>query len=250
MGHGSKRTGETTNLQLVATQYHAEAAGVAQTISAPLKIGRNTVTIPKLSSMKEEAGGALYIQYTGTVGAGNYAVRVNGGAEVPKLDLYRVTDPAERQRRAERYMEELDAYTKQIKEQHNEIHGKSENELVRYEYDARNCILGASDIMLDSMLLSLPAQQVLAGAGTGELEDRAARLVQSMDAMEDMMSLFYQHKGLNNKAEAERDRLPYRHLNIRYQRMFAGAFMYASGNHIGIEWNETAGMAGGVPEDL
>lgn len=247
VGHGSKRTGEMTNLQLVATQYHAEAAGVAKTISAPLKIGRNTVTIPKLSSMKEEAGGALYIQYTGTVGAGNYAVRVNGGAEVPKLDLYRVTDPAERQRRAERYIEELDAYTKQIEEQHNEIHGKSENELVRYEYDARNCILGASDIMLDSMLLSLPAQQVWAGAGTGELEERAARLVQSMDAMEDMMSLFYQHKGLNNKAGAERDRLPYRHLNIRYQRMFAGAFMYASGNHIGIEWNETAGMAGGVP---
>ena len=28
-------------------------------------------------------------------------------------------------------------------------------------------------------------------------------------------------------------------------RMFAGAFMYASGNHIGIEWGST-GLAGGA----
>ncbi len=246
VGHGSKKTGETTNLQLVATQYHAEAASMAQTIQAPLKIGRNTVTIPKLSSMTAEAGGALYIQYTGTAGAGNYAVRVNGGAEVPKLDLYRVTDPVERERRAERYIEELDAYMEQIEEQHEKIHGQSENKSVnKYGYDAKNCILGASDIMLDSMLLSLPAQQIWAGAGTGNVEERAGKLVQSMDAVEDMMYLFYQHKGLNNSAEAERDRFPLRHLNIRYQRMFAGAFMYASGNHIGIDWNETAGMAGG-----
>lgn len=247
VGHSSKRTGETTNLQLVATQYHAEAASMAQTISTPLKIGRNQITIPKLSSMKAEAGGALYIQYTGTAGAGNYAVRVNGGAEVPRLDLYRVTDPAERVRRAERYVEELDAYTNQMEERHRELHKQSENQLVQYDYDAKNCILGASDILLDSMLLSLPAWQIWTGAGTGTVEERAARLVQSMDAMEDMMYLFYQHKGLNNSAEAERDRLPYRHLNIRYQRMFAGAFMYASGNHIGIEWNETAGMIGCVP---
>ncbi|MFR3493780.1 MAG: hypothetical protein ACLTTJ_08205 [Blautia sp.] len=38
-----------------------------------------------------------------------------------------------------------------------------------------------------------------------------------------------------------------KHLNIRYQRMFAGAFMYAAGDHIGIGWNETAGMMTGVP---
>ena len=30
-------------------------------------------------------------------------------------------------------------------------------------------------------------------------------------------------------------------------KMFAGAFMYAAGNHIGIEWNETSGMMGGDP---
>ena len=47
-------------------------------------------------------------------------------------------------------------------------------------------------------------------------------------------------------AIAVKDRYPSMHLNIRYQRMFAGAFMYASGNHVGIEWNETRGMASGA----
>ncbi len=247
VGHGSKRTGETTNLQLVASQYHAESSSLSQTIRTPLKIGRNTITVPKLSSMKAEAGGALYVQYTGSAGAGNYAVRVSGGVQVPKLDLYHVTDPAERIRRAERYLTELDGYMEQISKLHEEYHSGSKHEPVRYAYDAKNCILGASDIMLDTMLLSLPAQQIWTGTGTGDVKTRAERLVGSMNAMEDMMYLFYQHKGLNNNAAAEKDRFPNRHLNIRYQRMFAGAFMYASGNHIGIEWNETAGMMGGVP---
>ena len=72
-------------------------------------------------------------------------------------------------------------------------------------------------------------------------------MLDSMDAMEGMMNLFYQHKGLNQTAPDEKDRFPQRHLNIRYQRMFAGAFMYAAGDHIGIGWNETAGMMTGVP---
>lgn len=44
-----------------------------------------------------------------------------------------------------------------------------------------------------------------------------------------------------------KDRIPANHLNIRYQRMFDGAFMYASGNHIGIEWGSALGMLEGVP---
>ena len=68
-----------------------------------------------------------------------------------------------------------------------------------------------------------------------------------MEAMEDMMYLFYQHKGLNANAADVIDRVPRTHLNIRYQRMFSGAFMYASGNHIGIEWGSATGMVTAVP---
>lgn len=241
VGHNTMGTGSNTNLQLVATQYHAESGSVSKVVTT-LKTGRNDVTIPKIWSTDEESGGALYIQYTGNNANDCYSVRVNGGVEVPTLDLYGVTDAQERQQRAEQYVEALKGYVEKMEAVHKEVHENSGNESVEYEYSKENCILGATDILLDKMLFSLPAQQVLSGC-----EGNAQKLLDSMDAMEGMMNLFYQHKGLNQAAPDEKDRFPQRHLNIRYQRMFAGAFMYAAGDHIGIGWNETAGMMTGVP---
>ena len=241
VGHNTMGTGSNTNLQLVATQYHAESGSVSKVVTT-LKTGRNDVTIPKIWSTDEESGGALYIQYTGNNANDRYSVRVNGGVEVPTLDLYGVTDAQERQQRAEQYVEALKGYVEKMEAVHKKVHENSGNESVEYEYSKENCILGATDILLDKMLFSLPAQQVLSGC-----EGNAQKLLDSMDAMEGMMNLFYQHKGLNQAAPDEKDRFPQRHLNIRYQRMFAGAFMYAAGDHIGIGWNETAGMMTGVP---
>lgn len=241
VGHNTLQTGANTNLQLIATQYHAESSAMSQTI-ATLKVGRNDITIPKIGSTDAERGGALYIQYTGNNVNDRYAVRVNGGVRVPRLDLYQITDPAERLARAEKYVEELKTYTAQVETMHQELHQDSENALVKYPYQKENCILEASDILMDSMMLSIPAKQILTGCSQD-----AQTLLDSLNAMEDMMYLFYQHKGLNKDAESEVDRLPKGHLNIRYQRMFAGAFMYAAGNHIGIEWNETAGLASAKP---
>ncbi len=245
VGHNSKKTGETANLQLVVTQYHAESGAMFQVVNPlqkmSLSIGKNEITIPKIGSVKAEAGGALYIQYTGRNSNDNYAVRVSGGAEVPSLDLYQVDDETERLDRTVDYLTELENHIEDISSRHEEIHGE------KYSYDEKNCILGASDILLDTMLLSLPAKQIWEGSGSGSIQERAQKLVNSMDAVEDMMYLFYQHKGLNENAENTMDKYPSGHLNIRYQRMFSGAFMYASGNHIGIEWNETKGMAGGSP---
>ena len=248
VGHNSKRAGDGTNLQLVSTQYHSEAASMFKVV-ATLKVGRNDITIPQLWTLKAEAGGALYVQYTGNNANDQYAVRVSGGVQTPMLDLYQVMDEAnaaERQSRAEAYIEDLETYVAQIEKKHDEVHKNSTNKLVQYDYKASDCILGASDIMLDTMMLSLPAQQILAGTGGGSVQDKAKKLVTSMEAMENMMYLFYQHKGLNNSAEDVKDRFPINHLNIRYQTMFAGAFMYASGNHIGIEYPEAAGMMKGV----
>ena len=185
----------------------------------------------------------MYVQYTGNNANDRYAVRVSGGVSVPILDLYQVTDRSEQLARAEQYIKELQSYIGQIEAKHNEAHKGSANASVnRYDYEAANCILGASDILLDKMLLSLPAQQILTGTG-----GNAETLVNSMDAMEEMLDLFYQHKGLNNTATEAKDRIPLGHLNIRYQRMFAGAFMYAGGSHIGIEWGSVSGLATSVP---
>lgn len=240
VGHNTKTTGAAANLQLVATQYHAESGAMASVV-ASLKVGENVIDIPKIWSTDEESGGALYVQYTGSNANDRYAVRVSGGVKVPVLDLYGVTDESEKLARAEAYIEELQEYVSQMETLHGQYHANSSNANVnRYSYNERNCILGASDILLDNMLLSLPAKRILDGTGYGSTAEKAAQTVRSAEAVEDMLYLFYQHKGLNDNAENEADRLPKGHLNIRYQRMFSGAFMYAAGNHIGIEWNESA----------
>ena len=247
VGHNSKKSGESTNLQLVATQYHSESSPMFKTV-ATLKTGVNVIEIPKLWTTDAESGGALYIQYTGNNPNERYAVRVSGGNAVPTLDLYKITDEEERASRTEAFIAELTDYVSKMEKLHNEVHKNSDNKNVcRYEYNERNCVLGAADIMLDTMLLSLPAKRIVAGAGSGTVEQKAERMLNSFKAMEDMMYLFYQHKGLNTNAEKDIDRIPKGHLNIRYQRMFGGAFMYASGNHIGIEWNECAGMVNCTP---
>ncbi len=242
VGNSSMKTGALTNLQLVATQYHAESSAMSKVL-VTLRIGANEIKLPKIwTNTGMESGGALYVQYTGGASASDsYAVRVSGGTEVPVLDLYHVTDSCERSQRVADYLTALQSYVGGIQAAHEAVH-QGENAVsteVDYPYDAANCILGATDIMLDTMMLSLPAQQVVKGCGGS-----AQTLLGSLDAMENMMYLFYQHKGLNASAPDAADRIPNRHLNIRYQRMFSGAFMYASGDHIGIEWNETAGMAG------
>lgn len=247
VGHSSKKTGEAANLQLVSTQYHSEAAGVS-TVVATLKVGPNKISVPKIGSTTGiESGGALYVQYTGDGRDGQYAVRVSGGTQVPRLDLYQVTEESERLARAKAYVEELESFVGQMEATHREVHENSQNSQVKYAYSETDCILGASDILLDTMMISLPAKQILGGTGSGTAEQKAQKILDSMQAMEDMMYLFYQHKGLNASAPEALNQVPKGHLNIRYQRMFSGAFMYASGNHIGIEWGSAPGMVSAVP---
>ena len=246
VGHNTKKTGDSTDLRMVMTQYHSESNAV--TIDgANLKVGANTFTVTKGKLADVESGGSIYIQYQGNNANDRYAVRVSGGTQVPRLDLYQVTDEAERLAAAKTYVEALERYVPSIEALHNEIHKGSSNVCLNFDYDEKNCILGASDILLDTMMFSLPAQQIWKGLGSGDADAKAQRLVDSMDAMEEMMELFYQHKGLNASASQAKDQIPKGHQNIRYQRMFSGAFMYASGNHIGIEWSEAPGMMNGVP---
>jgi len=248
VGHNQLKTGSNSALKLIATQYHAEAGAFASEV-ATLKVGRNEITVPSIQSLSCEGGGALYIQYTGNSAGDEYAVRVNGGNREPVLNLYGVTDAQERKTLITAYVKELEAHVASQEEQHRQVHETAgAGNKVNRAYDRQNCIIGATDIMLNQMMLSVSAEQILAGLGNGSTEERAEKLDQSLQAMDGMMHLFYQHKGLSADASAPAtDRLPAQHLNIRYMRMFAGAFMYASGNHIGIEWGSVPGLAASAP---
>ena len=239
VGSNNGTTGSNAALQLVVTQYNAEYGQLSKSIA--LKIGRNEIMVPELVTFDAEHGGPLYVQYTGNNSADQYSVRVSGGLQIPVLDLYGIDDAGERETRVTAYVEELESYTAGLEAQHGTLHADT-------AYNAEKCILNTTDVLLDQMMYSVPASQLLAGLGAGETSEKAARLLNSVDAMDQMMILFYQHKGLTNLEDAgNTNRLPAQHLNIRYMRMFAGAFMYAAGNHIGIGWGSVPGLAEGNP---
>ncbi|MDE5558446.1 MAG: M60 family metallopeptidase [Ruminococcus sp.] len=241
------KTGDSTELKLIATQYNSESNSLSL-LTKDLTIGANTITIPSGNIANAEAGGALYIQHHGgDQSKVYYSVRVEGGTQVPILDLYQITDREERLNKAADYIEALETYVANMEEEHNKVHKGSKyfderNTSLDYNYNETLCIAGATDILCDKMMYSLPAPQILAGLGEGSVEARAEKLIQSMNSMEEMMKLFYQHKGMSADATDVVNRIPNQHLNIRYQRMFQGAFMYAAGNHIGIQWGSAPSM--------
>ncbi len=238
VGAENQKQGSTSKLQLVVTQQHGENDQFFQTIN--LKVGRNVISVPELVSTDVEKGGALYVQYTGSDTDTRYAVRVSGGTKTPVLNLYGVTDESERQRLITDYVEELTEYCAALENAHAEDHGKKVLFFTLDSYDETTCIYNTTDIMLDHMMISAPASQILAGLGNSQMTEK---LTYTVDAMDDMMELFYQHKGLaeefgegTDSSVIQSNHIPAQHLNIRYMKMFSGAFMYAAGNHIGIEW--------------
>lgn len=255
VGAPGKRTGDNTNLDLYATQYHSEASHLQKKVTS-LKVGFNEITVPAVSSLGTEKGGALYIEYTGNNPKEVYAVRVIGGSQYPVLDVTRAETAEERKKLTDAYVAEMMEYVPKIEEMHNENRDSEDSHgaISGLDYDEKNCILGATDIVLDQMMYSVPIKQVYKSiTENGESQEEAAeKLYQSLEAMDEMIHLFYQHKGLNAVPVAEgktygKDKLPSTRLNIRYQRMFAGAFMYAGGLHIGIEWDSCALLGGSQP---
>ncbi len=236
VGHNAKSIRQNANLQLIFTQFHAESNALASTYN--LKVGKNEITVPKITSTGgKERGGQLYVAYTGNDPKDQYVVRVNGGAKIPVLNYYGADD---KEAAIRAYVEELDAYVDTIPSLHETLHAASENTNVNeFAYDEKNCFLNATDLMTDHMMYSVPATQVWSALEKYPTNaQKEAAVGDAMEAIEKTMTLFYQHKGLFKGAGGNKE-TPSRHLNIRYMQMFTGAFMYASGNHIGVEFPET-----------
>lgn len=255
VGAPGKTQGDSAPLKLIATQYHSESSPFYK-YAADLKVGVNEVTIPKISSIDCEQGGALYVEYTGRNVNDSYAVRVSGGSPYPVLDLTKAENEDERAERIETYFTEMEERVKELEALHNADPDKetSHRHMSGKDYDEKNCILGATDIVLDQMMYSVaikPLYDELTKRSDRQ-EDAVQQLTDSLNAMDAMVDLYYQHKGLNDNPVIDgvtygRDRTPASRLNVRYHRMFAGAFMYAGGLHIGIEWGSVPALAGSKP---
>ena len=258
VGNPNKKIGDSTNLCIVPTQYHAEAA-YWKGNSIALKVGVNEITIPQIITSSREKGGSLYVEYTGNDSNEQYSVRVAGGEKIPVLDLSKLDKVADKDARIEKvktYLGEIQTQVQNIQTNHNTKHQNNDKkelkEALNYEYDPKeeeNCILGATEIVLDQMMYSVSARQILAGLKENDAQGTdEEKLHNSLVAMEDMIDLFYSHKGLTKDENAgSLVQYPVSRLNIRYHIMFAGAAMYAGGQHIGIPYEDVPRLAKGKP---
>lgn len=231
---------DDATVYVVPTQYYGES-GVWKGTPVALKNGRNYITVQKIGSLSDTRGGMLYLTYAGSNPEDiKLQVRVLSNAwEMPVLELsnwYSMGQSA-RKDAIRAYVQELEAY----------VSGLSG---ANYKTDVRN----ATEISTPSVLLSLPADQVLAGLkGVGNDESAMVEaMYQNVLAWEEELFVANQVQGIIDSSTALSG---YQYpmttrQNIRYMRMFAGAFMYAAGNHIGVEYGSTSALVQGKPTSV
>lgn len=224
-------------------QQHAEYSKPAKVLLSTVALGLNTVEVPDMIDQSFEEGGTLYAEYVSSDKNQVYNLRVEGGTKVPVLELHGITDEGVRSEKILDYVNELGDYVNRIESIHN-----AEHKAEYGNYQEQKCTANMTDIGIDYLMYSVPASQIWAGLVGSTNEEKAQNLGKALKSADDAMILFYQHKGLSNLAPKEGDTaaysphgLPKSRQNVRYTQMFAGAFMYASGNHIGIQWGSCTG---------
>lgn len=218
------------HVTVVPTQYFAEASSWAGS-GIELTGGRNVIQIPQLMTINAEKGGSLYLQYSGQK-ASEIKLQIRGEySQIPVLELadWDNMDEAQRREVITNYVTEMSTYT-------SKIPAKNEQTNIR----------NSTEISLPNVLLSLPAvpvqKAIVSGAET--LEKKVDKLYNNVLAWDELLEVLYTTHGVDDK-KAERSRV-----NIRYMRMFAGAFMYASGAHIGVGYGSTGALVQGRPTSV
>ncbi len=229
--------------QIVFTQYYAEANVWTQTETS-LKVGQNIIEVPKIGTMAEERGGSVYVRYPSSNVGSEVKIRVSGGTKIPVLDVHDLYG-IDKTNAIKTYIEELEAYSSKLPQLYEEK-GLTFNE--------RTSVLNSTEIVTEHGLFSFPATAVKNAIATGlnTLDEKVNRVNESTSAFDEMVEMFYRHKGLTQNPNSEeiyndaKDQAPAARINIRYMRMFDGAFMYAGGLHIGIGYGSVGGLLHGT----
>lgn len=232
--------GASYGVELVFTQAGGTAAAWKKTVN--LNTGKNVITVPDIISTDREHGGSVYVRYKNKAPSADQQkkeikVRVIGGTKIPFLD---VSNKTEEQQKAvvQTYVNDLHTYVKTTLPKLYE--GTS--------YEDAKKVLNATEIMTDKGLLSLPADTVYKGISEkGDTAAQVQTLIDNGQALEQIIRMAYTSKGLSDTAADTKNRSPKTRVNIRYATPTDGAFMYAGGNHIGIPYGSTKGMALGKP---
>ena len=239
--------GTTGNVlpELYFTQHYAESDKYIKSVK--LKKGKNIIQVPKINNMDIEAGGSVYVRYPNSTPSNNpIKIRVSGGVEVPHLNLYGIINNES----DEEIKSLLKDYINNLKDYVKNLPSEYKDNKRGYKYDKNTSTLNTSDIELDKVTLNIPATAVLEGItkGTANEEEQVQRLLNTVKAFEQIMDLKYAERGVSDEEGTESIHLsPRSRLNIKYQRMFIGAFMYASSHHVGIEYNSSSELFNSKP---
>lgn len=208
-----------------------------------LKYGLNEITVPATpcNIVGQENGGQLYVTSVTYNKASEFDVRVIGGMPIAYLDLYKVADDATHRERCEKYVDTLRSQVENLQKTHSDRNHEE-------AYGDSTCVANTTDIMLTSIMFSVPASRILDGLGglKTDRNEQVERLIKTTKSSEEMVQLYWQHKGLGTMTTAEQQKyggkngVPAGHLNIRFMRTNPGVFMYAAGNHVGIQYGSCA----------
>lgn len=237
---------EGDSIKLVQWQHYSETSATTQ--SYTLHNGRNRIWLSQIgNSGSGERGGSLYIEYSGSNADGikiqvrDTSANKNVITQIPYLNIQpsQWYDKSENERKAllTPYVEALKAH----------VSGLTFANDPSKKTNTKN----ATEIATPSVLLSLPADQVLAGLGgaSASTEDMTNQLYRAIVAWEQLIFLANKTQGIISADQAfDSYQYPMQtRQNIRFSRLFSGAFMFAAGSYVGIDYNETRAMVTGYP---
>ena len=237
---------EGDSIKLVQWQQYSETS--ATTKSYELHNGRNRIWLSQIgNSGSGERGGSLYIEYSGSNADGikiqvrDTSANKNVITQIPYLNIQpsQWYEKSEDERKAL-----LTPYVEALK---THVSGLTFANDPSKKTNTKN----ATEIATPSVLLSLPADQVLAGLGgaSASTEDMTNQLYRAIVAWEQLIFLANKTQGIISADQAF-DSYEYpmqTRQNIRFSRLFSGAFMFAAGSYVGIDYNETRAMVTGYP---
>lgn len=237
---------EGDSIKLVQWQQYSETS--ATTKSYELHNGRNRIWLSQIgNSGSGERGGSLYIEYSGSNADGikiqvrDTSANKNVITQIPYLNI----QPSQWYGKSESERKAL--LTPYVEALKTHVSGLTFSNDTSKRTNTKN----VTEIATPSVLLSLPADQVLAGLGgaSASTEDMTNQLYRALVAWEQLIFLANKTQGIISADQAfDSYQYPMQtRQNIRFSRLFSGAFMFAAGSYVGIDYNETRAMVTGYP---
>ncbi|MGL6227925.1 MAG: M60 family metallopeptidase, partial [Culicoidibacterales bacterium] len=260
-------TSDTSRKIEIAVRQPFAESGKYESKAVTLQPGKNVITIPTIQNLDAENGGTLYVRTTWNNDkvAPTYKLRISGAIKTPLLDVNNlIGDEVAMKAEIRTYLQQLKKFVNDLPNLYPTETDKTQN---IYPYDEATAVLNTTDIEGDRFTLTLPATQVLKGITQGLTSEDAQveRLYQTILAWEQFIQLTYAKKGVyeqpvdlnsdgtidsSETAHFNTHRAPRTRINIKYQRMFAGAAGYASSDHIGIQFGLVPSLMQGVPYEF